>query len=124
MFLFLVVSNIQKDKNDKLYFGRSHNYGSLYSYGVAEIYISSDSIMTRYDYTLPNKKEWKNYKNYPAHKEVNKISKREKFYCLINPQNGLENETHYIRITNKKLTYYYKDSENNFIKGYTFIRKE
>lgn len=124
MFLFLFVSNIQIDKNDKLYFGRSHNYGTLYSYSVAEIYISSDSIMTRYDYKLPNKKEWKNYKNYPSHKEVNKISKRGKFYYLINPQNGLENETHYLRITNRKLTYYYKDSENNFTKGYTFIRKE
>lgn len=121
IFFSVFISNTKSE--EKIYFGRSHNYGTIYSYSVAEIHISSDSIMTRYDYRLPNKREWKNYKNYEAQKEVQIISKRGKYYSLINPISHLENEIHCVKITENKLTYYYKDSDGSLIKGFSFKRK-
>ncbi|MCV9926604.1 hypothetical protein OIU83_03025 [Flavobacterium sp. LS1R49] len=117
------IFNLNSQSEEKTYFGRSHNYSAIYSYSVAEIHISSDSTMTRYDYRLPNKREWKNYKNYEAKKEVEIISKKGKYYSLINPVNHLENEMHCVKITDSRLTYYYKAPDGSFIKGFTFKRK-
>jgi len=124
LFIFLLVSLSNSQKDEKLYFGRSYNHSTVYSYSVTEIYISSDSIMTRLNYKLPHKKEWRNYKNYTAEKKVSKISKKGKFYSLIDPESGDENARHCLKINDDKLTYYYIESKDSFIKGYTFRRKK
>jgi hypothetical protein len=123
ILLFSVfISNVQIE--EKIYFGRAHNYSTVYSYGVTEIHISSDSIITRYDYRLPNKTEWKNYKKYDAQKVVQIISKKGKYYSLINPVSNLENEMHCLKITESKITYYYKAPDGSLIKGFSFSRRK
>ncbi|MFD1604181.1 hypothetical protein ACFSJW_08250 [Flavobacterium artemisiae] len=127
--MYLIISilfsifTLNAESKEKIYFGRAHNYNAIYSYGVSEIYISSDSTMTRYDYRLPNKKEWKNYQNYEAKKEVQIISKKGKYYSLINPVNHLENEMHFVKITENRLIYYYRATDGSLIKGFIFKRK-
>ncbi|WP_431244209.1 hypothetical protein ACQ9BO_07550 [Flavobacterium sp. P21] len=121
LFSVFISKNIQLE--EKVYFGRAHNYSTIYSYEVTEIHISSDSILTRYDYRLPNKREWKNYKNYEVKEEKQIISKKGQYYLLINPVNHLENEMHCLKITKNKLTYYYKNSDGSLLKGFTFKRK-
>lgn len=123
LFLLLLVPLFNSQKEDKLYFGKSHNHSTIYSYSVTEIYISSDSIMTRLDYKLPHKKEWRNYKSYTPKIEVSKISKKGKYYSILDPETGAENAIHCLKITDDKLTYYYMESKDSFVKGYTFRRK-
>ena len=120
--IFLLISNfLFAQQSEKLFFGRFHNYSTVYSYGVTEISISKDSIFTRYDYKLPNKKEWKKYKNYQPRKERLRISKRGEYYVFVDSLSGEEIfEMHRLKITRKKLTYYFKDSNGDLTKGFTF----
>jgi len=119
-FAFLIFNN---QKEEKVYFGKADNYSTIYSYSVTEIYVSSDSLMTRYNYRVPNKKEWRNYKKYSVTKDVYIISKKGQYYYLSNPESHAENERHCLKITEKKLTYYYRAEDGSLIKGFTFKRK-
>ncbi|NNT73257.1 hypothetical protein HKT18_13615 [Flavobacterium sp. IMCC34852] len=122
LFFTIFISDVQSD--EKIYFGRAHNYSTVYSYGVTEIYISSDSTMTRFDYKLPNKREWKKYKKYKSEKKINIISKKGKYYSLIDPISRVENEMHCLKITENKVIYYYKAEDGSLLKGYTFNRQK
>ena len=119
-FAFLIFNN---QKEEKVYFGKADNYSTVYSYSVTEIYVSSDSIMRRYNYRVPNKKEWRNYKKYSVTKDEYIISKKGQYYYLFNPKSHAENEMHCLKITEKKLTYYYRAEDGSLIKGFTFKRK-
>ena len=121
IFFAFLIFNTQRE--EKVYFGRADNYSTVYSYSVTEFYVSSDSLLTIYNYRVPNKKEWRNYKKYGARKDAYIISKRGQYYYLVNPESGVENDSHCLKITEKKLTYYYRAEDGSLIKGFTFKRK-
>ncbi len=124
--LFLLTSSFLNAQHlEKTYFGRGHNYSTVYSYSVTEISILNDSLFTRLDYSLPNVKEWKNYKKYRPNKQVLRISKRGEFYVFVDSTNTNEIlELYTIKITNNKLTYFFKDPKGNLSNGFAFRRKK
>jgi hypothetical protein len=95
-------------KNDKIYFTRNHNYGTTYSYDVTEIIIHSDSTYTKRNWSMLNRKEWKDYKKYKPELSAGKISSNGKNYVLNEYRNG--NKTDFNRniiLNEKKLIYFY-----------------
>lgn len=130
IFFLLISSFLNAQHSEKLYFGRGHNYSTIYSYFVTEISISNDSIFTRFDYKLPNIKEWKNYKKYKPTKKTLRISKKGNFYVFVDSINGTEIfEMHCLKISKKKIVYYSRDlngnmEKGNLGKGFTFKRKK
>lgn len=130
-YSFLLISTfLNAQHSKKLYFGRGHNYSTVYSYFVAEILILNDTIFTRFDYKLPNIKEWKNYKKYKPTKETRRISKKGNFYVFIDSINRTEIfEMHCLKISKKKIVYYSRNpngnmEKENLVKGFTFRRKK
>jgi hypothetical protein len=128
---FLLISSfLNAQHSEKLYFGRGHNYSTIYSYFVTEISISNDSIFTRFDYKLPSIKEWKNYKKYKPTKETLRISKKGNFCVFVDSINGTEIfEMPCLKISKKKIVYYSRDpngnmEKRNLGKGFTFKRKK
>jgi hypothetical protein len=131
ILFFLISIFLNAQNSEKLYFGRGNNYSTVYSYFVTEISISNDSIFTRFDYKLPNIKEWKNYKKYKPTKKTLRISKKENFYVFVDSINGTEIfEMHCLKISEKKIVYYSRDpngrnmEKENLAKGFTFRRKK
>lgn len=130
IFFLLISFFSNAQHSEKLYFKRGHNYSTVYSYFVTEISISDDSIFTRFDYQLPNIKEWKNYKKYKPTKETLRISKKGNFYVFIDSTDNTEIfEIHCLKISEKKIVYYSRDpngnmEKENLGKGFTFKRKK
>ena len=94
--------------NDKTYLTRNHNYGTTYSYGITEIIIHSDSTYTRRDWSMLNKKEWKDYEKYKPELSVGKIIFNGKNYVLNEYRNGNKTDFEWnIILTEKKLTFFY-----------------
>lgn len=106
--LIFISQFVVCQENDKIYFTRNHNYGTTYSYGITEIIIHSDSTYTRRDWSMLNKKEWKDYKKYKSELSVGKISFNGNNYVLNEYRNGNKSDFEWnIILTEKKLTFFY-----------------
>ncbi|MCG1037649.1 hypothetical protein [Polaribacter sargassicola] len=86
--LIFISQFVVCQKNNKIYFTRNHIYRTTYSYGITEIIIHSDTTYTRRDWSMLNKKEWKDYKKYKPKLSVGKISFNGKNYVLNEFRNG------------------------------------
>lgn len=109
---------------EKVYYCRGHNYSTVYSYFVTEIILSSDSTFVANYYKVPIKKKWKNYKNSEPLKKEGQISKKNKFYVLTELIDGKKTDKiDYVKITNRKVSFYLADENGKFEKVYSMKRK-
>ncbi|MFS4494653.1 hypothetical protein [Maribacter sp. 2308TA10-17] len=112
LLLFFFLSTTFGQSNDRTYLGHDHNYSSVYSYGISEITIHSDSTYTRKNWSVNNKKEWKTYKNYKPEISNGKITRNGEFYSMTEYRNGHKTDYSWtIKISEKRLNYYYPNKK-------------
>jgi hypothetical protein len=123
LFLLFLINNSFGQKNDRTYFSRNHNYSTTYSYDVTEITIHSDSTYSKRNWSMFGKKEWRKYKNYKPEIKNGKINCNGEFYILTEYRNGIETDYNWkVKITKKRLTYYYEIKNGKYKKGIKFKR--
>jgi hypothetical protein len=121
--LILFCQIIISQNSDKVYLTRNHNFGTTYSYDVTEITIHSDSTYTRKNWSMINKKEWRDYKKYIPDMSVGKINRKGDYYQLIEYRGAVKTDFNWkVKITEKRLIYYYYNYRDKLKKGYKFKR--
>jgi hypothetical protein len=114
---------VRSQNSDKVYLSRNHHYGPVYSYDVTEITIHSDSSYTRKNWIMVNKKEWRDYKKYIPDVSVGKINRKGDYYQLTEYRDAEKTDFKWIvKITEKRLIYFYYNYKNKLKKGYKFKR--
>lgn len=120
-FLLLTSSLTFGQVESKTYLTEGRTFEILKKYSVNEITIFSDSTYIQKVYKLDNKEQRKNYRDFEYNLLNGKFKKNADYYIFreIGADSVFKN---HFKITDKKLTYYYRWKEKNFKKGGVFKR--
>lgn len=119
----LICTFCFSQQDDKVYLAHYHNYGFMYSYDVTEFIIHPDSTYTRKDYTLSNKRDWRNYNEYPSKTSKGRITKHGNFFKLREYRNGHKTDFYLTaKIKDRKLIFFYQNRKGKLKRGYTYKR--
>jgi len=123
ILLFFFFSNVFGQNIDRTYLAHGHNFGPAYSYDITEIIIHSDSTYTSKNYRVFNKKDWKTYKTRKPEISNGRITRNEEFYILTQYTNGHKTDFYWtVKISDKKIVYYYPNDKGKMRKTATYKR--
>ena len=108
LILTFTSLNTFGQNSDRTYLRHDHNYSTIYSYGITEITIHSDSTFTWKSWNVNNKKEWKTYKKYEPEISNGKITRNGEYYILTEYRNGNKTDFNWtVKFNDKRLNFYY-----------------
>ena len=125
ILLIFITPNIFGQTSDRTYLRHHHNYSTTYSYEIIEITINSDSTYIQKNWFVFNKKEWKTYKKNKPEFTNGKITRNAEFYTLTEYRNGNKTDFNWtVKISDKRLNFYYPNKNGNLIKSAKYKRIE
>ena len=122
MLLFF-LQNAFGQKSDRKYLRHYQGNSTTYFYGVTEIVIHSDSTFTWKNYEVESKRKWKTYKKNKPEIYTGKINQIGKLSTLTEYINGNETDIFWkVKISNKKLNFYYLNKNEKLKKSVKYKR--
>jgi hypothetical protein len=123
LLLIFFLQNTFGQTDDRKYLRHYQSNSTTYFYGVTEIIIHSDSTYTWKSYEVNSKNEWKKYKKNKPEISVGKITQNGKFITLTEYRNGNKTDFNWtVKITNKRLNFYYPNKNEKLRKSAKYKR--
>ena len=123
LLLIFFLQNTFGQSDDRKCLRHYQSNSATYFYGVTEIIIHSDSTYTWKSYEVNSKNEWKKYKKNKPEISVGKITQNGKFITLTEYRNGNKTDFNWtVKITNKRLNFYYPNKNEKLRKSAKYKR--